>query len=168
MSRAERKKRRQQRLEMERRAEYDKAMTGVRKIGEDASWPGAGAVPVQISKIPSFEPGYVWDIRELDGELTLYVSFTDPERTGYFKPGYTKLSEEQDVLKPLYEAITRFDITMRFAGPIGFDGTTYSVRFQSGFSEASVVWWEDGPEEWRHFTRQVFKVIERLESLTHR
>ncbi|MFC1851085.1 hypothetical protein ACFL27_12900 [candidate division CSSED10-310 bacterium] len=165
MSRADRKKRRQQRLEMERQAEYDKAMTGVRKIGEDASWAGAGAIPVQISKIPSFDPGSVWDFREFDEVLTLYVSHTDPEQSGYFKAGYHKLSEAQDFVRPLYEAIIEFDIKMRFGGQFGFDGTAYSVRFKSGFSEASLMWWEDGPEEWRPFIRQVFKVISALESI---
>ncbi|MFC1852584.1 hypothetical protein ACFL27_20495 [candidate division CSSED10-310 bacterium] len=167
MSRADRKKRRQQRLAMEWQAQYDKAMTGIRRIGEDASWPGGGVITVQISKIPSFAPGYVWDFREFEESLTLYVSYTDLERGGYFKPGYHKLSAKQDFLRSLIESITRFDIKMRFVGQFGLDGTDYSVRFRSDFSEASLRWWEDGPEAWRPFISQVFEVIEVLESITN-
>jgi ankyrin repeat protein len=166
LSRVDRKKRRQQRLEMEWQAVYYKAMTGVRKIGEDANWRGGGIISVQISKIPSFGPGYVWDFRESGKGLTLYVSIADSVRIGFFKPGYHKLSEEQNFLRPLYELITGLDIKTRFVGQIGNDGTIYSVRYQSSCTEARVIWWEDGPKEWKPFIEQAIKVIDKLESKT--
>ncbi len=122
---------------------------------------------VQISEAPPFEPGFVWDFRESNGELTLYVSYIDPQRGGFFKPGYHKLSESQDFIKPLYEEVIGLNISLCFDGPIGFDGTTYSIHRRSGFCETKIVWWEDGPKEWRSFTKEVLDVIGKLKSVTN-
>ena len=78
MKRLTREQRKQLLRNKEEQARLAEAKTSIRKIGEKAVWLGAHRILIQISKIPSFEPGKVWDICGIGADkIALFVSYID-------------------------------------------------------------------------------------------
>jgi len=163
MSRADRKQRRQERLDKERRENYIKAITKTRLVGEEPSWAGSGELVLQISTFPSFERGHIWDFRKVGGQTSLWASFTSLKRPKFLMPGYHKISEDQGFLEGIIAGLSKHQIRTQIAdNVIGLDGTTYCVRFNAGFSSISFTWWGEGPEDWRDFTNDSLAAIKVL------
>lgn len=171
MSRADRKKRRRERLEKDRRESFIKAITKTRLVGEEPYWNGSGELVLQISTFPSFERGNIWDFRIVDDQICLWASFTNVKRPKFLMPGYHKISEDQQFLGGIIEGLSKHQIRTQIAEPehvivIVQDGTTYCVRFNSGSSSICFTWSGEGPEDWKDFTRDALHAIKQLKEIT--
>ncbi|NMO15754.1 hypothetical protein HPC49_03345 [Pyxidicoccus fallax] len=150
--------------ERQEAAEKASEMSRERRIGETPSWRGAGHLRLQLRERPSFESGSIWDIREIEDTLTLYVSRTNPDKAGYLLPGYTELVVEQKELASRVEQLEGIPVVtpLRFRGHAGFDGTSYTLTRSDGFDSVSFSWWEEGPSEWTPLTEAVARFIDYL------
>jgi hypothetical protein len=138
-----------------------------RRVGEDVHWRGVGLLLLQVSESPSFEPGHLWDVRELEDTFKVYVSQTNPDKPGYLLPGYTELAFEQAPFRDLIGQLERAQVGMplSFQGKSGCDGTGYSLTRRVGFDSVSFSWWEDGPPEWRPLTGPALALIQYFKGL---
>jgi hypothetical protein len=169
MSNPTRQQRRQLLRERRLEAEVASEMSRERRIGEDVHWQGVGELVLQIIELPSFVQGYVWDVREVDDGLKLYVSFTNSEREGFLRPGYDRLDIESNDLRSMLGRLTRISVEQLLpANPMaGLDGTRFSLTLRGGFSSVSFSWWEEGPPEWSSLTHAVRELVPKLRQLSN-
>jgi hypothetical protein len=146
--------------------ELTAARTRARRIGEIAHWRGLEPPIVSMCERPSFQPGFVWDIRRF-GDLKLYRSVLDERRPGFLRPGYAEMALDAEELRSILASLvgTRVGSWLPVTNHLGLDGTTYALTVSTGFSRLEWTWWEDGPAEWRELTRLVLDLVTRFKRL---
>jgi len=147
--------------------ELTAARTRARTIKEHVYWRGLAPTIVSMSEQPSFEPGFVWDIRRFNGELKLYMSAIEEGRHDLLKPGYHEMAIDAAALRSILASLAGAEVGRWFPATehMGLDGTTYSLSLASGFSHVELKWWQDGPPEWRDLTTLVRRLITQFKGL---
>jgi len=147
------------------RATLTAAQTRVRRLDQDVSWRGLGSKLTSICEIPSFAPGFVWDIRPFNEDLKLYVSVVN--RSGSVGPGYRELAIDPATLTELLASLAEVRVVpwLPERAHSGLDGTSHTLDVAKGFATVSWSWWEDGPPEWRGLTGEVRALIARFKQL---
>ena len=56
--------------------------------------------------------------------------------------------------------IKLYQITIFPEFSMGLDGTTYTIRFNNGFSSSTFSWWEECPPEWEKLGKLADKLID--------
>lgn len=154
-----------QRKELLRSLEHEARVTAElqkeRKIGEDVSWQGIGPIILQLKEMSPFSEGYIWDVREIDGVLKLYLSTSNPSKPGYLHPGYELLPIDSDCLKAMVSSVAESKCSgLLPASPnMGLNGTSRSISLRNGFAIASFSWWEEGPPEWQRVIKEAHQMI---------
>ena len=147
------------------KAELSAVQTRVRRIGEDVSWRGLGSKLASIYELPSFETGFIWDIRPFNKELKVYVSSVD--HSGRVGPGYRELAIEPAALKRMLTSLAGIRVVPWFPETphAGLDGTSYSLEIVQGFARVTWSWWSEGPPEWRELACRIRELIAQFKQL---
>src|SRR5689334_862248 len=80
---------------------WEALQSSPRDFAEDVCFPSIGLRKLQLAIVPSFEPGYSWDVRELDGSFRLFRSdvVVEPIDEPLRLRGYTELEAGSDELR---------------------------------------------------------------------
>lgn len=144
---------------------WDKARNELRRLEDDVFIPAIGLRRVQVAYAPSFEQGFAWEIRELQGNFSLFQSHI-VEVCFYFKlKGYQRLDVSSDVLQDYLHRLCQISLSISptFNGMHGLDGTTYQLAlFGDMHSNVRFVWWSEPPEQWRALVGLTGKMIEEF------
>ena len=148
---------------------WDLARANARGLTEDVSVPGIGSRRLQLVVVPSFSPGYSWDVRTFDSVCRLFRSDTVVDRdTPLRLRGYTELEASTEELQSFIDRLRSLSLVI--APPAedraGADGTTYHLALHGDFmSEARFRWWEEPPLNWRPLGEIVGEMIARFTDL---
>lgn len=152
-----------------RTSAWESLQSSPRDFAEDVCLPSIGLRKLQLAIVPSFEPGYSWDVRELDGAFRLFRSnvVVEPIDEPLRLRGYTELEAGSDELLRFLGRIS--SMSLRIAPPsddtAGLDGTTYHLALCGGGSESRFRWWEEPPAGWEQLGLIAREMIERFMSL---
>lgn len=145
------------------RAEWRNAFSNPIGIHEDRHARMIGVRRIQIVKLPSFEPGATWDIRE-SGD-TFYVYRSDISAHGMLI-NYTRLDYPSAQAATFLRKITKlkFKISPDFSSQGGVDGQKTEIAvfgdLQSGLR---FCWWTQWPRNWKPLVDLTEKMIADLE-----
>jgi hypothetical protein len=120
---------------------------------------------LQVVFVPSFEPGYAWDVRELTPAWRLFRSSVVTGQSPIRLIGYEELNAPSELLHSYFERLRA--ITMPI-GPSrldigGGDGTTYQLAlFGGAFSQLRLQWWSEYPAEWSEVVGVANDMIEKF------
>jgi len=152
-----------------RASAWEALQSSPRGFAEDVCFPSIGLRRLQLAIVPSFEPGYSWDVRELDGTFRLFRSnvVAEPIDELLRLRGYTQLQAESD---ELLRFLGRIDsISLRIApssdDTAGLDGTTFHLALCGEEAESRFRWWEEPPAGWEQLGLIAHEMIKRFMSL---
>jgi hypothetical protein len=132
-------------------AAWKQAETGVRELTEDLHIPGIGLRRIQLVHAPSFEIGYSWDLRVLDGDYRLFCSRIIEDDGRHKLSGYSELQVDVDAIKHFLERLGEIALPIApdFSGNDGLDGTLRQLAFVGDLhSEVRFQWWSEYPAHW--------------------
>ena len=136
--------------EYQKRAEHEAAWERVRTerrpFFQDVCAQGIGIRRMTVIRRPSFQQGYGWDVREIDNRLLVYRSIvcSDAEML----EGYELLNFSSGTLREYLTRLHAIKICLHPTGDVGFDGTTFHLLLQEGWSVIQLSWWQKPQEEW--------------------
>jgi hypothetical protein len=143
------RKSREQRKHEQDRALWDQARTTSRNFAQDVHAPGISIRKLQVIFVPSFEPGFSWDMRALGPAWKLFRSVASSDENTL--SGYEEMDAEGDRLRGYFDRLQALTLPI---GPLlndmyGADGTTYHLALFGGlYSESRFRWWTDHPPQW--------------------
>jgi len=132
------------------------AHEALRPVEEDVRIPGVGLRRVQLVYAPSFEAGFSWDIRVLDGEFLLYRSDVVTQQWRMLLRGYCRLDFESGRLEDYWGRLRALclGVSPIYNGMAGADGTDYQLALFGDLSTAiRFTWWSDYSGEWTDLVR---------------
>jgi len=144
---------------------WNKARNELRRLEDDVYVPAIGLRRVQVAYAPSFEQGFAWDIRELDGSYSLFRSHIAVDSLHAKLKGYQQLDTSSDALKDYLHRLRQISLSISptFNGMAGLDGTTYQLAlFGDMHSNVRFVWWSDPPAQWKELVGLTEKMIEEF------
>lgn len=155
-----RKSREHQKQEQDR-ALWDQARTTARNLAQEVHAPGIGIRRLQVIFVPSFEPGFAWEMRSLGPTWKLFRSVASSDEDTL--SGYEEMDADGDMLRGYFDRLQALTLPI---GPLlnnigGADGTTYHLALFGGlYSEARFRWWTDHPPQWAPLVDVVNDMIE--------
>lgn len=161
-------RREQARLEYE--AAKKEALSKTRPIDENLHLREIGSLKVQVVYQPSFEPGYVWDVREKEENgvklYELYESELASRTT--LAPGYKKVDVNSDDLLRFLKEVHSIKVSLAITplGRHGLDGTLYGVNVYENFYRViKLTWWEKPQDDLVKLDQVIKKHIELFKDI---
>lgn len=127
-------------------------LSNPRHIDEDISLRDIGILRLQILYYPSFEPGFLWDIRENFGKDDRSYSVYENSLTDIqtISPGYKKLHIDPKFIDDLIENVNMTTVSLRLVSSnrYAMDGTRYGLNIYNDLQRGiKLTWWGDAPAD---------------------
>ena len=140
----DRKQYRRESLEREQKAQKESALKAIRGIDEDLSFFAAGALCVRLAHTAAFLPATVWEIRELDATLAVFLSEgTEPGRATV--TAQHELDVPPELLTKLLSSISSARISIpKLDNSQGLlDGTWFVATLVGSLTTTRIQWAKD-------------------------
>ena len=152
----------------EREEAWTHAMTKPRLATEDVCAQGIGLRRLQLIICPSFEPGYAWELRQLDDEWVLYRSELISDAGPLELIGLCRVPFASSALEAFFNRIESLSVPISLH-PIdvgGLDGTIYQLAVFGGmYSEVRYQWWSEPPPAWKPLVDIATEMIRMLSAI---
>jgi hypothetical protein len=138
-------------LKDEQAAQWERIRTEPRHLTSDVYIRGIGIRRIQLIVYPSFEPVFVWDVREGPEGWRLFRPRALEPESGLVT-GYDEIPFATDRLSSFFEKVT--GITLPIAPDLsstgGADGTEYELSVTGDLGTSwRFRWWSQAPNHWR-------------------
>lgn len=142
-------KREKDRLEYETQKKI--ILSSPRYIHEDIKLREVGILRIQILYFPSFESGYLWDVREQyrKNDQSFEVYENRLVNTSTIAPGYKKLDVDSKIVSDFIERMNLINVNLRLDNSHrhGMDGTLYGLNIYNDLQRRiKLTWWEMHPD----------------------
>ena len=154
-------------------ADWDRARTETRPAVSDVVAPGIGLRRMQLVVCPSFCEASAWEVRQLQGDWSLFRSQVVTPWPNLMLRGYERLSIDSATLSEFFARIIKLSLPISpdLSGTGGADGTIWQLAaFGDIFSEWRFQWWSRPPARWKRLGEiamemaQVFSSAEPVRS----
>jgi hypothetical protein len=145
-------------------------LSNPRHIDEDISLRDIGILRLQILYYPSFEPGFLWDIREQYGKddqpYSVYENSLTTMKT--ISPGYRKLDVDLKFITDLIENVNLTNVSLRLDSSHRYplDGTLYGLHVYNSLQRRiKLTWWEDAPADLAVLDKMTKSIVKQFLSI---